>query len=130
MILFINYPVVRSLFGHTASMNHSQSLKTNTFIITASMNMSPKFSVSQCGLEQLLHTRRPYRQSDFRHSIRGIRKAALRVFAFLCFIDKALHQDHQLVLCELLAAETLLQLRAALVQRPGADEAGDVHHTA
>ena len=70
-----------------------------------------------------------YRQSSLGHSVRCLRPAALLVFAFLSLVHESLHQSHQLLLCDVLAAETLLESRAAIVQRTGADKAGNVHHT-
>lgn len=52
------------------------------------------------------------------------------MLARLGFVHKPLHQTRQLLLADVLAAESLLELWAALVQRSAADEAGHVHHTA
>lgn len=70
-----------------------------------------------------------YGQSNFRHCIGPVRPAALFMFAFLGLIDKSLHQFHQLLLCDVLVAETLLEVQVALLQTTDAVHAGDVHHT-
>jgi len=71
---------------------------------------------------------RSYRQTGFRHSVRRLRPATLLVFASLGLVHEFLHQCDQLVLCDVLAAETLLELWAAIVQSTAADKARDVHH--
>lgn len=70
-----------------------------------------------------------YRQSGLGNSVSSFRPAALLVLVLLGFIHEALHQSHQLLLCDVLAAETLLEGGAALVKSADADKAGDVDHT-
>ncbi|PWA18542.1 hypothetical protein CCH79_00017216 [Gambusia affinis] len=58
-----------------------------------------------------------------------IRPAILLVFALFGRVNESLHQYRQLVLCDVVATETLLEFWTALVQSAGANKAGNVHNT-
>ncbi|KAJ0005272.1 hypothetical protein NQD34_011486 [Periophthalmus magnuspinnatus] len=57
-----------------------------------------------------------YRQAGLGHSISRLGPAVLFVLVTFSFLHKPLHQLHQLVLCDVLTAESGLKFFTALVQ--------------
>lgn len=71
-----------------------------------------------------------YRDADLGDSVGGLGPPRLLVLAILGELHEARHEGRQLVFADVLAAETLLQLLAALVQAAHAHEARHVDHAA